>query len=212
MDHHLRYRLEPKFYTAPQPPGNTRLPTSHVTVIMSPKDVTNTDHVYDGILRFRTITSLLSLLQKASQDAEPRMAISDNPGEERDNLRILGSLATLLVREYEIVAVATSANEDSIRRCREGRTKSSEAIDFVACPTATGSAHRVDMDDGEAAIAYMAEGLSFTAFPNPRRSDGPRSDDILTHMELPTLEPKIIVPEASPIEKGRTLHYYLDNW
>jgi hypothetical protein len=95
---------------------------------------TEPQHVVNqGILEFRTITSILETLQDPSLDSEPshgnpsfQMLIRDIESDSRtDDHRMLDALATLLATNNDIVAVTTKA----------GTLFSSPMMDIVACST-----------------------------------------------------------------------------
>ena len=112
------------------------------------------------ILAFRTITTMLSYIQRQtpSSEAKPRPTDTD----QRHELKILNALATLLVRENEVVAVVAKPASHV------------GSIEVIASP------HSIRPS---VALTTSQPGLGdyfwqFLTTPNPRH-DGPRLHDSL---------------------------------
>jgi hypothetical protein len=105
----------------------------------------------DIILKFRTITSMLQVLQQLPSEEKKPMELRTR--DERQELRVLGAMATLLVQRFQVTAVGTggSASEVALVACAEDNSRS-------------------DKPDEEASLTN-----AFVATANPRRvSAGPR--------------------------------------
>jgi hypothetical protein len=69
----------------------------------------NSPEIPRNILAFRTITTLLHLIQQEELETDP-----EPPIKERSELRLLNSLATVAITEHDIVAVTSKNNIDGL--------------------------------------------------------------------------------------------------
>ena len=99
------------------------------------------------ILQFRTITSMIHALQQLPTKDKKPMELRTR--EEREELRILGALATLLVRRYDVTTVTTGG--------------SSGDVSLVACAS---DSHMSPSPDEESSLTDR-----FVTTNNPRRGD-----------------------------------------
>jgi hypothetical protein len=77
-----------------------------------PSDTDNLKMLTDEhlILQFRTITTMLNVLHEIPVGGTRSMVVEETsvPKGQEEKLRLLGALSTVLVRNYEIVAVVSS--------------------------------------------------------------------------------------------------------
>lgn len=64
------------------------------------------------ILQFRTITTMLQVLQQLPSEEKKPMELRTR--DERQELRVLGALATLLVQRYQVTAVTTGGSSGEV--------------------------------------------------------------------------------------------------
>jgi hypothetical protein len=104
------------------------------------------------ILKFRTITTLLDILQQLPSEEKKPMELRTR--DDKQELRVLGALATILVQRFQVAAVTTegSANDVSLVACAEESSRS-ETPDQASSLT-----------------------NSFFAAINPRRPKNPRPE------------------------------------
>jgi hypothetical protein len=76
------------------------------------------------ILKIRTITTMLQILQQLPSEEKKPMELRTS--EERQELRVLGALATLLVQRFQVTAVSTggSSSDVSLVACAEDNSRS----------------------------------------------------------------------------------------
>src|ERR1700722_8254128 len=155
----------------------------------------------DLILKFRAITEILHALGKSSLNIQPRtMHVTDHSETphskaERNSLRALVALATLLVRNNEVAAVATKNGPVG----PSNKTR----LEIIACG-------QDEDDDIESPV-----GRSYTVSTNPRtHSDlDPTSNkhDALTFGDR--TGPTVITPEAGPtLTLADRLPYVIETW
>jgi hypothetical protein len=110
-----------------------------------------TDPNDDLILDFRTITTMLEILQQMPTEAKRTMELRTK--EDKQELRVLSALATLLVRRFEVTAVAMGG--------------SSSQVSLVACASDSrmSATHNPD--------SSFMESYFTTTYP-PRSSTSPR--------------------------------------
>jgi hypothetical protein len=136
------------------------------------------------ILGFRTITSMLAIL------GEPKMEINDRPDvPQPDGMHVLNSLATLLVRRHEIVAVV--ADENSIP----------QAVNIIVClegkDTLTNNSQHV----------FPAIHIATANPRDPKGKSNPVRDS-LTHMG----EPKLLKPPRVDIRLSDPWPHIIATW
>jgi len=139
----------------------------------------------NAVLAFRTITTILSVLQASPIDGTrpASLEINNNNSSEkiarRRELRILDALATLLVRDNEVTAVVSK------------RGASGEAVEVVACGN-------ID--------------ASHDSPPDPSRPpEVPQSNDALTYLSHCN-DPTVMKPQAVNISIYDPLRYVLEVW
>jgi hypothetical protein len=92
-----------------EPRGSPGVTLSTSNVMNSESGSSTTSITYQKLLTFRTITTLISVLDKYQSS---RMQITDSSDilEGQDSVRALNAFARLLVREHEIAAVVTGTH------------------------------------------------------------------------------------------------------
>jgi hypothetical protein len=124
--------------------------------------VSEADLKTDAILTFRTITEIIYALQFLVSSRIMHITDYINTRSERRNLRILVGLATLFVRNNEVVAVST---KDPIA--------TSDDIEIIAC--------NQDLEDQDMPTLHR----SYTLVANPRRNSnlkkGENGHDAITY-------------------------------
>lgn len=69
----------------------------------------NDSHIPENILAFRTITTILSKIQQTT--SFKYTTVKPSSKEERQELRVLNALATIMVMNHEVVAVVTNQSD-----------------------------------------------------------------------------------------------------
>ena len=155
------------------------------------------DEPDDRILSFRTITSIISIIQQhlhigyANRDQQPPQ-IPMSPRNEKQ-LRVLSTLATLLVRDNEITAVAVAHPPH-------------HSLTFVAC-TSDPTPANLSLDGAQDEMApsssdralHFPRGGHFFTIRNPRNDD---PDSIIVTLE----------PQPKPINVEDPIIYLCENW
>jgi hypothetical protein len=155
----------------------------------------------DLILTFRAITEILHALGKSSLNIQPRaMHVTDHSETphsktERNSLRALVALATLLVRNNEVAAVATKNGPVG----PSNKTR----LEIIACGQ--------DEDDDIESLSR-----SYTVSTNPRTTGTDLDPTSNTHDALTfgdRMIPTVITPEAGPtLTLVDPLPYVIATW
>jgi hypothetical protein len=103
-------------------------------------------------MAFRTVITLLEVVLNALKAENSAIRLTENlpsNGIRREHARALGSLATVLVRNHEIVAVATSTSDVSWDRGKPG-----EAPTYIVAVNPRTSTRKTNDED---ALTYRGE-------------------------------------------------------
>jgi hypothetical protein len=149
----------------------------------------------DNILAFRTITTMLNVLQDGPNNSHKPAAYLRNTGRSKAReLRTLNAIATLLVRQHEVVSVVS--------------TTTWLGVDLVACATVA-VCNQDTWFDGDTYIILQSSDRIATAI-NPCKSDTKVPNDSLNYKGK---APRIIAPQAPvQINLDNPLSYVRETW
>jgi hypothetical protein len=142
----------------------------------------------DNILAFRTITTMLNVLQDGPTSHKPAAYLRNTGHSKARELRTLNAIATLLVRQHEVVSVVSMAE-----------------LNGVDCATVA-VCNQDTWFDGD---TYVAQSRDYIVITNPRK-DGKVPNDSLNYSGK---VPRIIAPQAPvQINLDNPLSYVRETW
>jgi hypothetical protein len=143
----------------------------------------------EGILAFRTITTMLALIQEGT-------TFSDSKGrpstEQRRELKLLNALSTVIVRNVEISAVVVKPDDGSGQ------------LEVIACTHLTSLGEQLTTSQPTTRIGEYF--WRFLATANPRH------DKVLSDTPPPTNVPTISDPKAPDLKGNSIWKYVEDHW
>jgi hypothetical protein len=143
----------------------------------------------EGILAFRTITTMLAVIQEGTTFSDSKTSPS---AEQRQELNILNSLSTVIVRDAEVVAVIV----------KDG---SAERLEVIACTHLTGPEGK--LTSSQPNTTTISEYFwKFLVTANPRQ------DKVLSDTPAPINVPTISDPKAPDLEGNDIWKYIEKKW
>jgi hypothetical protein len=141
------------------------------------------DQIPESILAFRTITTMRALLQRSSAGIRPVKVEDNEEVDERHALKVHSTLATLLVRNHEVVAVTSKPLEPG-----------SLEMQVIACVNLNGDlSGRTEfpqLSDDPVNPGRRDHHFFVAANPHdPNRKSNLGDPDSVTHLGLPRLTP-----------------------
>lgn len=157
----------------------------------------------DAILAFRTITTMLSLIQSPTETTSTREK-EDFTKDKRRELKILDALSAVAVRRFEIVAVVAKSYNGS-------------NLEVIASVNNAGPALNIHQQDS-GSLAALKTSFQWFITPNPRNADRKsnrkiKEDSLTTRKQHMTLvEPHTQISEKlSKANSDNLLDVFLEN-
>ena len=157
--------------------------------ISSKKGISSPEIIPEAILAFRTITTMLAVVQEGTTFSDSKK--SPLP-EQRQELEILNALSTVIVRDVEVVAVIV-------------KDRSTEQLEVIACTHLAAPEKKLTTPQSNTTTIsdYF---WKFLVTANPRR------DKVLSDTPAPTDVPTISDPKAPDLKGNDSWKYIEDHW